>query len=216
MSRLVLAAALGLCWAGSSFAQCRQWVPWPPYGPVYVTPSVFWGTPAPKPLPPAPMPAPFAPKPGVGVREEEPVPSKPPDKSKAKEGDTKEKEPPRIPKVQLPLPDDPDDPGTRAKKSEPKKDQKEPLADVDKTVEQFLILSESKKAERPADVKVGFFNHSDRDLDLDVNGEPLKLPSGQYVTVRVKRTFKWGEKGKKSMDVVVPPDADGIEIVFRK
>jgi hypothetical protein len=65
-------------------------------------------------------------------------------------------------------------------------------------------------------VKVGFFNHSDREITLEVNGEQLKLPSEQYVTLRLKRTFTWGEKGKKATDVAVPPDADGIEIVFRK
>ena len=65
-------------------------------------------------------------------------------------------------------------------------------------------------------MKVGFFNHSDREIVLDVNGESVRLPSGQHVTLRLPRKFKWAEKGQKGTDVAVPADADGIEIVFRK
>jgi hypothetical protein len=219
MSRLLIAIALGVFCAGPALAQCQHWVPvYPPvYMPGYaVAPWQFWGTPAPKPLPPAP--APFVPKRGVGVKEEEPVPSKPADKTKSKEGELKPKEgeskdkEPRIPKVKL-LPDDPDQPEIPAKKATPKK---EPRADAGKTFEQYLIPSEGSKSERPAEVKIGFFNHSDRDIVLEVNGETLKLPSEQYVTLRLKRTFTWSERGQKGTEVAVPPDADGMEIVFRK
>jgi hypothetical protein len=174
-----------------------------------VSPWQFWGTPAPKPLPPAP--APFVPKKGVGIREDEPVSPKPADKTKPKEGESKDKEP-RIPKVKL-LPDDPDEPDVPAKKPAAKK---EPRSDSIRSFDQYLIPAEGNKAERPSEVKVGFFNHSDRDLVLEVNGETLKLPSEQYVTLRLKRTFSWAEKGQKATDVAVPPDADGLEIVFRK
>jgi hypothetical protein len=212
MSRLLLAVALSIFCTGPAFAQCQRWVPvYPPvYLPAYaVSPWQFWGTPVPKPLPPAP--APFVPKRGVGVKEEEPVPTKPADKTKPKEGESKDKEP-RIPKVKL-LPDDPDEPDVPAKKPAPKKESR---AAGGKTFEQYLIPSEGSKSERPAEVKIGFFNHSDRDIVLEVNGETLKLPSEQYVTLRLKRTFTWGEKGQKGTEVAVPPDADGMEIVFRK
>jgi hypothetical protein len=204
MSRLLFATILGFVGAGTAAAQCHQWSPW--YPPVYpVNPATFWGTPQPKPMLPAPKP--FVPKPGVGIKEEEePVPPK------SKNGESKEKEP-RIPKVKLPgLPDDPDEPRN------PKKDtpNKEPATDVGKSVDQYIIPAEGNKAERPAEVKVGFFNHSEREIVLEVNGETLKLPSEQYVTLRLKRTFTWGEKGQKATDVAVPPDADGLEFVFRK
>jgi len=212
MSRLPLAVVLGALYAGQSHAQCQHWAPvYPPvYGPGYaVSPWQFWGTPAPKPLPPAPTP--FVPKKGAGVREDDSAPSKSSDKTKPKESESKDKEP-RIPKVKL-LPDDPEEPNVPAKKPAPKK---EPRADSIKTFDQYLIPSEGSRSERPSDVKIGFFNHSDRDIVLEVNGETLKLPSEQYVTLRLKRTFSWAEKGQKATDVAVPPDADGMEIVFRK
>jgi len=210
MCRLFLAGIAALAITSSAAAQCGRWHPI--YGlPIYpyaVSPSQFWGTPAAKPLPPEPKK--FVPKEGVGVREEEePVLPKPKESAKPKEDRTKEKDAPKIPKVKLPgLPDDPDDP-----KPAPKK---EPPAETSKSFEQFIIPAEGNVAAPGPEVKVGFFNHSDRDITLEVNGEQVKLPSEQYVTLRLKRTFKWAEKGKKENEVAVPPDADGIEIVFRK
>jgi hypothetical protein len=186
----------------------------PRYGPpiyIYsVSPSQFWGTPTPQSLPPASKP--FVPKEGVGVREEEePVIAKPREAGKPKEDRLKEREAPKIPKVKLPgLPDnlDLDEP-----KPAPKK---EPPVETSKSFDQYIIPTEGTAATPGAEVKVGFFNHSDREITLEVNGEQVKLPSEQYVTLRLKRTFKWAEKGKKETEVAVPPDADGIEIVFRK
>ncbi|HJZ90268.1 MAG TPA: hypothetical protein VKE40_05305 [Gemmataceae bacterium] len=222
MLRSFVVAAVGVFLANSAFAQCHAWppLPVPGYYPYPLTPAI-WGAPAPKPLPP--LPPPFVPKPGVGVKEvdETPPPPKPGEKSKngtkPKEGDAKDKDAPRIPKLKFPGPGeqfDPDEPAPR--KEPPKTDSKKDAGANGKDVEQFLVPADEKRSEPPAEVKVGFFNHSDRDLVLEVNGEPLKLPSEQYVTKRLPRTFKWAEKGKPATDVTIPPDADGIEIVFRK
>ena len=132
---------------------------------------------------------------------------------KPKEGDAKE--PQRIPKTKLPIPNDPADIDLPdPKKKVPAKT--EPRVDAGNAVEQFIIPTDDKRGEPRAQIKVGFFNHSDREIVLDVNGEAVKLPSEQYVTLRLPRTFAWAEKGQKGTDVVVPPDADGIEIVFRR
>jgi hypothetical protein len=221
MSRLLLATAFGLFGVGPAAAQCLPWYPVSPprpaYGPAYPLTPAVWGAPAPKPLPPAA--APFTPKPGVAVQEDEdlPVPKpagKPKDGVKPKDPDPKEKDTPRSPKVRLPLPGDPVEPdGPAGKPAAPKKDA---AADKERTVEQFFIPADGGRGEPKAEVKVGFFNHSDREILLEVNGESVKLPSEQYVTLRLPRTFKWSEKGQKGTDVTVPADADGIEIVFRK
>jgi hypothetical protein len=207
MSRL-LTIAIGLLFAGHAAAQCQRWYPVYPSYPI--TPAI-WGAPAAKPLPPAPPP--FVPKAGVGVREEEERGPTPRTLAKPKEPDAKE--PPRIPKTKLPIPADPAEIDLQApKKKEPAKP--EPRADAGKAVEQFIVPTDEKRGEPRAEIKVGFFNHSDREILLEVNGEAVKLPSEQYVTIRLPRTFAWAEKGRKATDVVVPPDADGIEIVFRR
>jgi hypothetical protein len=219
MVRLLASVALCLLLAGDAGAWGRRRAaaypvdPCPPiYFPAYPLTPAIWGAPAPQPLPPAPPPKP---RPPAGVREEEePVkPSKPPDKSK--EADPKDKETPRIPRVKLPpLPGDPIAPELPALR--PAGGTKESVADAGKAVEQFLIPADAKRGEPRAEVKVGFFNHSDRAIELQVNGESVQLPSEQYVTLRLTRTFTWSEKGQKGNDVVVPPDADGVEIVFRR
>lgn len=84
------------------------------------------------------------------------------------------------------------------------------------SVDQFLIPAERARAEAPAEVKVGIFNHSDRELDLEINGEAVKLPADQYVTLKMPRTFTWAVKGQPAKSVTVPADSDGLEIVFRR
>ncbi len=84
------------------------------------------------------------------------------------------------------------------------------------SVDQFLIPAEKSRALAPAEVKVGIFNHSDRDLELEINGEAVKLPADQYVTLRLPRTFTWAVKGQPEKAVTVPADSDGLEIVFRR
>jgi hypothetical protein len=230
MTRWLLAIAPGLILVGPAAAQCLPWQPYytprPYFVPAYPMSPAIWGAPAPKPLPPAP--APFVPRPGVGLREDDelqlpapkpkvPVKLKvdPPDK------DPEFKDVPRIGKPKVPIPGDttepdpgivrPPDPPT--KKGPPAKE--EPRANGRGGVEQFFVPA-ANRAEPLAQVKVGFFNHTDREIALVVNGESVRVASEDYVTLRLPRSFQWAERGQKATDVAVPPDADGIEIVFRK
>jgi len=218
MSRL-LTPAVGLLLAGVASAQCQPWYPHYPVVPGYPLTPAVWGAPAPKPLPPAPPP--FVPKAIPSIREEdEPAPTKPVEKSKAGTkgtGDDKEKDAPRLPKTRIPIPGDPLDKSVPdvPKADTPKSDSPKKDVPPSKSVEQYVVPAEGR-GEPTAQVKVGFFNHSDRDLMLEVNGDPVRLPKEQYVTVRLPRTFKWSERGGKATDVVVPPDAEGMEIVFRQ
>jgi hypothetical protein len=217
MPRLVLAVATALLIAATAAAQCPPWYPpYPVAPPAYPLTPAIWGAPIPKPLPPA-LPRAV---PAVHEEDEPATAPKPPEKPKEVtkgNGEAKDKDTPRIPKTKLPIPGDPLDKslpdvpkGDRPKGDAPKKD----LGEA-KRFEQFVIPADGRGEPR-AEVKVGFFNHSDREIVLDVNGEPLKLPKEQYVTIRLPRTFTWAETGAKGTSVVVPPDADGIEIVFRR
>ena len=216
MTRL-LSLATALLIAAAAAAQCPPWYPpYPVAPPAYPLTPAIWGAPIPRPLPPA------LPKAIPTVREDDEPATSPRPAEKAKEGtksmgEAKDKDSPRIPKTKLPFPGDPLDKavpdvpkGDAPKADAPKKD-----AGAAKRFEQYVIPADGRGDPR-AEVKVGFFNHSDREIVLDVNGEPLKLPKEQYVTLRLPRTFTWAETGAKDNSVVVPPDADGIEIVFRK
>ena len=53
------------------------------------------------------------------------------------------------------------------------------------------------KSDRPAEVKVGFFNHSDRDIVLEVNGETLQAAERAVRDSAVDSAFSWAEKGRR-------------------
>jgi hypothetical protein len=219
MSRLV-ALTFTLVFAGLASAQCSPWYPYYVVPPGYPLTSAVWGAPVPKPLPPALPPIKSRPIPAIREDDEPAPPAKSPDKPKngTKSGDeAKEKDTPRIPKTRVPIPGDPLDKSVPEvpKNDSPKSDAPKKDAAPNKAVEQFVIPADGR-GEPQAQVKVGFFNHSDRDLVLDVNGEAVKLAKEQFVTLRLPRTFRWMEKGGKDNSVVVPPDAEGIEIVFRR
>ena len=160
---------------------------------VYVDPS--WVSPA------------VVPAPRAGLRENTTPPSVP----------NTDKAPPKIANPRLPMDDiEPKKILPAPKLVAPKKaDEPKP---VEKTVsiDEFLIPAERKRSEPLAEVKVGIFNHSDREMELVINGESVKLPADQYVTLRMPRTFTWAVKGKPEKEVKVPADADGLEIVFRR
>jgi hypothetical protein len=217
MPRPVFAVATSLLLVGACAAQCPPWyTPYPVAPSPYPLTPAIWGAPLPRPLPP------LAPRPIPTVREEDepaapaPKASGEPKNGTKSDGVPKEKDAPRIPKTKFPVPGDPldkvvpDVPKTKPKSQEAKTD----APDAGR-FEQYVIPTDGRGAPR-AEVKVGFFNHADREIVLDVNGDPVKLPKEQYVTLRLPRTFTWAESGARSNSVVVPPDAEGIEIVFRR
>ncbi|HET6576444.1 MAG TPA: hypothetical protein VFG68_22785 [Fimbriiglobus sp.] len=63
--------------------------------------------------------------------------------------------------------------------------------------------------------KVGFFNHSNRDLTLTVEGESVTLPRRHYVNARVPAAFTWKLDGAERQ-TEIPAAAPGVEVVIRK
>lgn len=161
-----------------------------PVGPIY-------GAPAPAPFVPiGPTATPKAPKTAAATPDKEKIPELP--KPRNSDGEPSKSE--RIPKTDLPV--------------ESKKD---PAALLAKPFEEYMIPGPARKrAEVPTEVKVGFFNHSGRDMELTVNGEAVKLPKDQYITMKLPRNFNWSEKGGKSREAKIPDDSDGLEIVLRQ
>ena len=211
MSRLLFALVAGLLFADSGaafFGQRPAPRPAPACSPpVYPPTSAVWGGPAPAFLPPPPPPIRPVPKPAVREDDDLPVPKKDPKAEPPTVPEKPKEDAPKIPKPKVLIPGEP-----------PAKLSAEPVEtdDAPKPFNQYLVPADTPKAEPPAEVKVGFFNHSARELVLTVHGDEVKLPGGQFVTLRLPRSFEWGEKGKKAASVTVPNDADGVEIVFRK
>ncbi len=63
---------------------------------------------------------------------------------------------------------------------------------------------------------IGFFNHTDRDLRLTVEGETITLPRRHQVTATAPAKFRWRIDGGPERTTEVPATSPGVEVVFRK
>lgn len=63
---------------------------------------------------------------------------------------------------------------------------------------------------------IGFFNHTDRDLKLTVDGETITLPKRHQVTATVAAKFRWKLDDGPERTTEVPTVAPGVEVVVRK
>src|SRR5262249_28554063 len=118
---------------------------------------------------------------------------------------------PDMPPLTIPqLPVEPSGPGTKStSKASPltgAKSHQVDLYPVDGTP------STPPKARR----KVGFFNHTDRDVRVTVEGETLVLRRRHYVSAEVPARFVWKLDNDEERQTDVPITAPGVEVVIRK
>jgi hypothetical protein len=61
---------------------------------------------------------------------------------------------------------------------------------------------------------VGFYNHTTRDLELTIEGRPVKLPAKMYLYAQLGAVFTWSIGNRPATRERVPEDAGGLEVVF--
>lgn len=64
--------------------------------------------------------------------------------------------------------------------------------------------------------KVGFFNQSDRDVRLTVEGQAITLPKRHTVTASVPATFAWKLDDGPDEKTTIPGAAPGVEVLIRR
>ena len=62
---------------------------------------------------------------------------------------------------------------------------------------------------------IGFFNRSQTDLTLTVNGTKTAFPKQSYLSVELPRKFTWSLDDGAEQTTDVPAEAPGVEIVIR-
>jgi len=62
--------------------------------------------------------------------------------------------------------------------------------------------------------KVGFYNHTDRDLDLVIEGKSVKLPKKSYLHAELPAKFTWKSAGAEANATTVPDGAAGVDVLF--
>lgn len=63
--------------------------------------------------------------------------------------------------------------------------------------------------------KVGFYNHTDRDLALTIEGKAVTLPAKTYLHAQLPSTFTWAHGDKPAAKETVPADASGVDVLFK-
>ena len=63
--------------------------------------------------------------------------------------------------------------------------------------------------------KVVFFNHTDRDVDLTIDGKDVPLPAKSYINARLGASFRWKHGGGETETATIPADAAGLDVVFK-
>lgn len=64
--------------------------------------------------------------------------------------------------------------------------------------------------------KVGFYNHTKRDLVLTVEGKQVKLPAMTYLHAQLPAVFVWKCDDRPAERATVPDTANGIDVLFRE
>jgi hypothetical protein len=64
--------------------------------------------------------------------------------------------------------------------------------------------------------KIGFYNHTNRDLALTVEGRTVALPAKSYLNAQLPPTFTWKCGDKPATTEAVPADATGLDVLIRE
>jgi hypothetical protein len=176
-----------------------------------VKPAAFAG---PEAAPAGPRPVPKGDVPRIEVPQV-PVPGAPAEKPKGGDANI----PPLVPRLQNPdvppltIPQLPVEPpaatGTSTSKASPLTGTAAPRGDV-------YPVDGPPPATPTARRRVGFFNHTDRDVRLTVEGQSVTLPGRHFVTAEVPAKFGWRLDGGEERRTEVPAAAPGVEVVIRK
>ena len=64
--------------------------------------------------------------------------------------------------------------------------------------------------------KVGFYNHTPRDLALTIEGKPVTLPAMSYLHAQLPAAFTWKCADRPAATERVPADAAGVDVLIRE
>jgi hypothetical protein len=64
--------------------------------------------------------------------------------------------------------------------------------------------------------KIGFFNHTGRDIKLVIEGKAVTLPKKSYLHAELPTKFTWMHSGSQSETATVPAAAAGLDVLFKE
>lgn len=64
--------------------------------------------------------------------------------------------------------------------------------------------------------KIGFYNHTQYDLQLTLEGKTVTLPARSYLHAHLPPKFTWKCAGQPATSATVPTDATGLDVLIRE
>jgi len=64
--------------------------------------------------------------------------------------------------------------------------------------------------------KIGFFNHTGRDIQLVIEGKAVTLPKKSYLQAELPVKFTWKHSDRPAETATVPDDAAGLDVLFKE
>jgi hypothetical protein len=64
--------------------------------------------------------------------------------------------------------------------------------------------------------KVGFYNHTNRDLSLTIEGRTVTLPAMTYLHAQLPPAFTWKCADKAAEKATIPANASGLDVLIRE
>ena len=80
----------------------------------------------------------------------------------------------------------------------------------------YPVVARAAEAKAGKRFTVGFWNLSNADVELKVDGQTRRIPRGQKWTVDLPREFRWEVTGRGQNRETVPENEAGLEIVLRR
>lgn len=81
---------------------------------------------------------------------------------------------------------------------------------------QVRVFTATGALRAAATKRIGFFNHTDRDIDLVIEGRAVTLPRKTYIHAEVPPTFTWQHSGNPAKPTTVPADSPGLDVLFKE
>lgn len=90
-----------------------------------------------------------------------------------------------------------------------------PIA-VPKSALQVKVFVAAGAGGRPGLSKIGFYNHTESDIALVIEGRAVTLPRKTFIHAEVPPTFRWKYADEPERTATVPAGAVGLDVLFRE
>lgn len=91
-----------------------------------------------------------------------------------------------------------------------------PLGNAPRAAITVQVFTATGAIANPNVRKVGFYNHTGRDIDLVIEGKAVTLPKKTFIHADVPPAFRWKYADQPTRNATIPDGAAGLDVLFRE